>query len=242
MREREIKREGGKKKRGVCSCESAFCDCAECNSLGNYPSRRRYNYDYIAIRDDFLIVKYMPRCFAILNAMRNLLFTVQTLGELQYDLKMHDFDLSLLRFSIENEPPCDLHYVTGRRCSSDATCDLARPRCASSGGRGSRDNAARRRRKTEKKRKMMTKKKKKKTTKSRGGGGRRGRGRRGERGRGGGGGGGGGGEGKRSSSVKHVTRIERTSRHSALRPRYTASMAAEGRIGGGQPRRQPMSS
>lgn len=30
--------------------------------------------------------------------------------------------------------------------------------------------------------------------------------------------------------------------HSALRPRYTANMAAEGRIGGGQPRRQLMSS
>lgn len=60
--------------------------------------------------------------------------------------------------------------------------------------------------------------------------------------RGGGGSGGGGGEGKRSSSVKHMTRIERTNRHSALRPRYTANMAAEGRIGGGQPRRQPMSS
>lgn len=32
--------------------------------------------------------------------------------------------------------------------------------------------------------------------------------------------------------MKHVTRTERTNRRSALRPRYTANMAAEGRIGG----------
>lgn len=54
---------------------------------------------------------------------------------------------------------------------------------------------------------------------------------------------GGGGEGEeRSLNVKRVTRMERTNRHSVLRPRYTANMAAEGRIGGGQPRCQPMSS
>lgn len=35
---------------------------------------------------------------------------------------------------------------------------------------------------------------------------------------------------------------DRENGHSALRPRYTANMAAEGRIGGGQPRRQLMSS
>lgn len=154
-------------------------------------------------------------------------------------IKVHDFNLSSLLY----HPLCPLHrrkrtavrsgwrYVTSRRCSSDATCDLAHRGCASSGARGSRDNAARRGEEEEEEKKKMTKKKKK--TKSRGGGGSDGGGRSG---------GGGGGEGERSSSVKHATRTERTSRHSALRPRYTANMAAEGRIGGGQPRRQPMSS
>lgn len=38
--------------------------------------------------------------------------------------------------------------------------------------------------------------------------------------------------------MKRVTRTERTNGCSVLRPRYTANMAAEGRIGGGQPRRR----
>lgn len=89
------------------------------------------------------------------------------------------------------------------------------------------------------KQQQKRKKKKKKTESRRGGGrGRSGGGSTGGRGEGTGEGGGGGGRGERSSGMKRVTRTERTKGCSVLRPRYTANMAAEGRIGGGQPRRR----
>lgn len=154
-------------------------------------------------------------------------------------MKMHYFNLFLLHFTIESELPCGPDGITsliaGAVRMQPAIWRCTHVQCANSEARGSCDNATKEEGEEKEETMMMIKKT---TIKSRGGegsrrsdGGRRRRGREGrERGA------------ERSSSVKHVTRMERTNRHSVLRPRYTANMAAEGRIGGGQPRRQPMSS
>lgn len=56
-----------KKKRRACESASR-----ECNSLGNYPSRRRYNYDYITISDViFNRWMYAEGLFHV-NAIQNL--------------------------------------------------------------------------------------------------------------------------------------------------------------------------